>query len=224
MSGNLPTPSADSWTDADHVMLVTCRIIADIVAGRLPDTGMATYFRLSSGAVALVSGPLRVLELRANGDGRYPTTSTLVAGTGVLGLALLAGSLAGSAVRTSRARQRAQADARVEFRYQFDAQVYVTTTGFSLQHPDGVADWSWGDIQAMQLVGPHDALLQGGSTRGPVTWRLLTPWAELLLVLWGLAEHPSHPQLADGSWLAPGWLDRARALGWDPVLRSPELR
>lgn len=220
MLGRESPESNAQWSDGDQGMLLTCRIIADIVAKRLPGLRTQTYFRLPRGTVAFVSGPLRTLEFRANGDGSYTTRSTVVAGTGGLGLAMLAGSLAGSAIGNGRARARAMADAQVSFRHQFDAIVYVTNAGFVFQSRDGVYTWDWSSIDAMQMVGPHDALMQGRSDRGHLTWRLLTPWAELIMVLWALDQHPSHPQLADGSWLTPGWLDRARSFGFDPGLHS----
>lgn len=217
------TAASDGWSDADQGMFITCRMIADVLAGRLPPNRTPTYFRLGPGVVAFLSGPSQVLELRSNGDGSYYRNTTVMAGTGGVGLALLAGSLAGSAIGNSRARARAMADAQVAFRHQFDAVMYVTNAGMIFQNAGGVFTWWWSDVQAMQVVGPHDVLMQGKSDRGPVTWRLLTPWAELVMVLWALDQHPQHPQLQDGSWIAGGWLDRCRAFGRDHGLASPRI-
>lgn len=204
-------------------MLITCRMIHDIREGRVPGIRAQTYFRLGPGEIAFVSGPCRVLEMRAQGDGSYNTSTFIAGGTGTFGLAMLAGSIGGSAIGNARARSRAAADAQVTWRHQFDATVYVTNLGFTFQNSEGVFGWTHDSIEAMQMVGPHDVLMQGIADKGKITWRLMTPWAELLMVLWGLESHPNHPQLMDGSWLTAGWLGHARSQGYDPGLRSAIL-
>ena len=42
-------------------------------------------------------------------------------------------------------------------------------------------------------------------------WAIASDWAELVFVLWALARHPRHPQLINGEWLPPGWLEHAEA-------------
>lgn len=213
----------DGWTKQDQAILVSCQIIGDICRGRVPPMRAQTMFALPPDAVAFVSGPARIFELRAAGDGSYTTNGSFVFGTGRLGMAMMAGSLIGNAVANSRARSQAMADAQVAFRFQFEAGMYVANTGFIFHGAEGVFTWLYGDVHAMQLIEPNTVLMQGASGRGTVTWKMVSPYAELILVLWALERHPQHPQLCDGSWLADGWLEYARAQGYDPGLTSPVL-
>lgn len=204
-------------------MLLTCQVIHDIRNGRVPGIRTQTMFRLPQGVIAFLSGPCQVLELRAAGDGSYSTSSTLVWGTGLVGLAALGATAAVSAGNNARARQAAAQNAQVAFRPQFEANLYVTNTGWIFHTGQGVLTWQHGDVDAMHVIGPNAVVLQGKSDRGPITWQLLSPFAELVFVLWALDQHPDHPQLMDGSWLQPGWLDHAHRMGQDTGLRSPIL-
>jgi len=64
---------------------------------------------------------------------------------------------------------------------------------------------------------------QGQSEAGPISWILVSDWAELLFVTWALLFHPRHPQLLSGAWLPPGWLDRCAAHAYRTRLASPRL-
>jgi len=219
----LPPRAASEWTTMDEVRLLTCQIAADLLAGRVPALRVATTFWLPQGEVAVTNGPVRVLELRAAGDGSYVHTSGFAFGTGALGVALLAGSLMGNAAGNTRRRRQAEQDARLAFRHQFDASVFVTTAGFVFQDAQGVGRWGHGDINTMQMLGPSAVAMQGDAIDRSVTWQLLTPWAELIFVAWALRQHPHHPQLVDGSWLMGEWLHYARMHGRDPRLVSTVL-
>lgn len=173
---------------------MSCQIINDIRNGRLPQIRARTMFSPGHERQAWVSAPSRIFELRAAGNGTYNQSGGFVFGTGTLGMAMIAGSLIGNAISNSNARARALADAQVAFRWHLDASLHVTNDGFILHTPQHV-----------------------------LTWQILCPYAELLFVLWALAKHPDHPQLADGSWLVPGWLEFARSQGRDPRLSSPIL-
>ena len=115
------------------------------------------------------------------------------------------------------------ADAQVAFRWQFDSDLYVTNDGFILHNAQHLLTWTHHDVTAMQIIEPNRLIMQGQSDRGPLTWQLQCPYAELLFVLWALERHPDHPQLVDGSWLVPGWIDFARSQGRDPRLASGVL-
>ncbi|MGI8456961.1 MAG: hypothetical protein ACR2LI_02440 [Propionibacteriaceae bacterium] len=218
-----PGGAAAGWSDLDGARLLTCQIVHDIRGGRLPSVRVQTMFRLSPGTVAFVCGPCRVDELRAAGDGSYSRSSGFVFGTGGLGLALLAGSLAANAAGNARRRNRAMADAQVAFRPEFEAHLFVTNDGFVFQSHQGISGFRGVDVDAVQVIDPNVVLVQLRSDRGALTWRLWSPWAELLFVLWALDQHPDHPQMRDGSWLHPAWLDYARSQGHDPRLRSTVL-
>jgi len=212
-----------TWTADDSARLLTCQIVHDVSHGVTPSVRVQTMFRMPSGTVALVNGPIRVDEFRAGGDGTYMRSSGFMFGCGGLGLALLAGSLAANAAGNARRRQLAALDAQAAFRPQFGGAVFVTNTGFILSGADGVFTWTTDEIDAMQVIDGGVALMQGQSTRGPLTWRLMTPWAELIFALWALREHRDHPQLMDGSWLREAWLRYARDTGHDPRLQTTAL-
>ena len=168
----LPPRAASEWTTMDEVRLLTCQIAADLLAGRVPALRVATTFWLPQGEVAVTNGPVRVLELRAAGDGSYVHTSGFAFGTGVLGVAVLAGSLMGNAAGNTRRRRQAEQDARLAFRHQFDASVFVTTAGFVFQDAQGVGRWGHGDINTMQMLGPSAVAMQGDAIDRSVTWQL----------------------------------------------------
>lgn len=223
-SRSLGKAATPAWGDLESARLLTCVVTSELLEGRAVGAVTATPFALHRPArCAYVSGPIRVLELRAAGDGSYLHSSGFVVGTGPMGLALLAGSLIGNATGNALRRQRAHHDAQLAFRHQLDAIVYVTDVGFVLHNYEGVFSWHHDAIDAMQVVGPGVALMQGQAIDRRVTWQLLSPWAELMFVTWALERHPDHAQLLDGSWFREGWLAYARSRGRDPRLVSTRI-
>lgn len=198
-------------------------MIDDIRNGVVPPLRSPAPFRLAEGVVAFVQGPASVAELRAAGDGSYSVSSPFVFGWGTVGLAAVGAQMAANASARKRAQRQAMADAQVMFRHQFDATMYVTNTGWVFHTPSGVFTWLHTDVHAMEMIEPNAVVMQGNSDRGRLTWRIMSPYAELVFVLWALDQNPQHPQLIDGSWLQPGWLDHARSLGHEPGLTSSVL-
>lgn len=92
--------------------------------------------------------------------------------------------------------------------HDWSAQLYVSTHGFYFENANGLHAWSFADADAMELVGPGAVSMRGSSTTGPISWILLSDWAELLLVSWALVRHRQHLQYVSGSWVPPGWRDR----------------
>jgi hypothetical protein len=86
--------------------------------------------------------------------------------------------------------------------------MFVSTHGFYLRSAGGLYPWSWGAVMAAELVAPATVQVHGEAQTGPVSWLLRSVWAELLFVLWALAVHPHHPQLASGAWMPPAWRGR----------------
>jgi hypothetical protein len=102
--------------------------------------------------------------------------------------------------------------------------VVVSSQGFYLLDNTGRFDWDWGSIDLMQVVSFSVIVMQGRSTRGPVTWRITSDWAELIFVLWAMWRHPQHPQLVGWSWIPPGWAEWAEWQGYKPHLpQTPQL-
>lgn len=213
----------ESWSPQDQAMYLTCLIIDDIIHRRVPAIRAQTMFAMKPGSAAFVSGPTRVDELRAAGDGSYSRSGGFVFGTGTLGMALVAGSLIGNAVSNNRARNQAMANAQVTFRHQFDGTLFACNDGWIFHTAQGVYNWDFGSVGAMQVIAPNTVLMQGQSDRGPLTWRIISPYAELIFVLWALERHPQHPQLVDGSWLSSEWIAFARSHGRDPRIPSGVL-
>jgi hypothetical protein len=205
----------------DTVRLITCRLVNDLLLGRLPYARYPTPFRLADGVHAMVNGPIEINEYKSAGDGSYLHTRGFVAGPGPVGLFLLPVSLAFIAAGNAKRRQQAAA-----FRFEFGGQVHVTTNGFVLDDERTLAYWTTSDIASMEVVDPGQGvtMMQGQSDRGPVKWLLHTPWAQLIFAVWALREYPRHPQLVDGEWMSDLWLDYARSLGHDPELRTASIR
>ena len=217
------TPSGRPWLPADTALWTTCRIVTDIRSGRVPDERVPTYFPLRDGEVPFAGGIVSVDEFRAAGDGSYSTSNAFAFGTGTLGLALAATTLAVNSSNNNARRAQAEADAQVTWRPQVRGQIVVTDQGFYLVDQFGVFPWDWNSIDMMQLAAFGCVIVSGRSTRGPLTWRVVTDWAELVFVLWATNRHPQHPQLVDGSWMPAGWIPWATAQGYPPALSRPEL-
>lgn len=211
------------WLPADTALWTTCRIVADTLQNRPAEHRALTLFPLSAGEIALAAGELVADSFHAAGDGTYQRSSMFVVGTGLFGLALAAGTLAASAAENAARASQAAADAQPAWRRDFTGTITVTTDGFVIQTLQGLHRWGWDSIDLMQVVGFNCAILQGRAEGGPVTWRLISEWTELVFALWALRRHPSHPQLLDGSWLPANWLPWATAQGHRPHLDRPEL-
>jgi hypothetical protein len=206
MTGEVVTGSdGRPWTDADSALWHTARILAAVESGVVPDEGIRTLFPLHEGEVALAQGTYTVDAMRAIGDGSYQRTGSFAFGTGVLGLALTAGTLAANASQNNAAREQAMADAQVVWRPDHGGILTVTNLGFFLVTSTGTFWWDWASIDLMQVIGFNTVVLQGRSDRGPVTWRVFSYWSELVFVLWARARHPGHPQLAGRAWLPERW-------------------
>jgi hypothetical protein len=232
-----PTGAAEpvrgsAWTDRDTALLWTCQAVRQIVSGERISARTPTPFALPHPSTrAHFRGPVRVFSWTTGGDGSYVHRSGFVGGTGVLGIALIAGSLTANAAGNARRRQQAEQNARPAWRHQFDADVYVTDAGFVLHDRTGLSMWPLSCLDVMQMLAPETVLVQGRAADGPFSWRLQTPWAELIFAMWALARHPDHTQLRDGTWLPPGWLAWAREQQRDPGVSTarvtrqrPELR
>lgn len=217
------TPPQRVWLPADTALWTTCHIVFDTVSEREPEHQISTLFPLAEGEVALAAGDLTVDSFHAAGDGSYEHSSTFLFGSGALGLALAAGTLAASASGNAKRRNQAAADAQLAWRPDFAGTIFVTNLGFFVQTMQGMFEWGWESVSLMQVVGFNCVILQGNSVNGPITWRLTTEWAELVFALWALARHPRHPQLLDGSWLPANWVEWATAQGYPPHLNRAQL-
>lgn len=216
-------PAAREWLPADTALWTTCHIVSDVLVGRVPEHRIQTMFPLAQNEIAFAGGNIAVDSFHSAGDGSYNQSTTFAFGTGVFGLALAAGTLAGSAAGNAARRDQAAANAQAAWRPSFGGTIFVTNTGFLLQTMEGLFRWDWESIDLMQVVGYNCVVMQARSQKGLVTWRLLSEWSELVFVLWAMKHHPAHPQLADGTWLPQNWLEWATAQGYRPHLNRPEL-
>lgn len=194
------------WTPTDTALWNTCRVAYILEkTGETPQESVGTMFPLVAGERALAVGPLIVDEYKAAGDGSYQTSTFVAGGTGVFGLAMLAATAGGSAIGNANRRARAAQDATLAWRPQTSGHVTVTTLGFYIHDLQGLWRWDWGSIDLLQVAGPSTVVMQGRSTRGPLTWRLFSDWAELIFVLWAHARYRQHPQYLTGAWIPEGW-------------------
>ncbi len=208
---------------ADSALWRTTHIVSDLQHSRVPEYRVDTLFPLGQNEIAMTSGAVFVDAYRSAGDGSYVHSSGMVFGTGGLGVAMIAGSLIGNAAANSQRRREAEAKAAAAWRPEFSGTIFVTNSGFIVQTTAGLFPWDWPSIDLMQVVDFNRVILQGRSSSGAITWRLASEWAELLFVLWALNRHPQHPQLRDGSWLPPGWIEWATHMGYRPHLGQPQI-
>lgn len=215
--------SGDSraWMDGDSAMWHTIAAVNSISRREIPALRCQTLFALRPNEIAFATSSISIESMRTAGDGSYLHASTVAYGTGRVGLALLAGSLAGSAIGNAHRKAQAAAAAQVKWRPELAGSVIVTNLGFYLQDYTGVVWWNWESIDLLQVAGFNLLLMQGNSANGVVTWRLTGNWVELIFVLWALNRHPNHPQLLDGSWVPAHWTEWAATKGHPaPVLRQ----
>jgi hypothetical protein len=215
-----------AWTDRDSALWHTCEIAVDVAAGRHPKSAptVATAFPPSfgPGEVVWASGPFRLLDHRAPGDGTYQENQSFFFATGRGGLAATA-AVAATRAAGNRSRRRAAEWAAQPRWMQIDqGTVYVSSHGLYLHTVNAVLTWSWTSITAATMVGPGDMHFNGDSVSGPISWILRSDWAELSFVLWAIARHPQHVQLLTGGWLPPGWLEWC-ASQYQTRLRTPAL-
>lgn len=218
--------SQAAWTTRDEVLRYTCALAAELAAGG-PVTSageVAAPFPPTLGEELPLwgSGAFTLHEWRAPGDGSWQPNRTMAFGTGPLGTGLVVGSLVGGVIANFRARRDAEAAAIPRWVPIEHGGLYLSRRGFYL-HTPRVLVWDWASITAASMTGPAAVHLNGNSEHGPVSWLLCSDWAELLFVTWALTRHARHPQLADGQWLPPGWLDHAEAHHQPVPLASPHL-
>lgn len=217
-------PTERGWLPSDTALWHTCHIVHDVLANRVPEHTIDTLFPLDGDVYGLAAGALRVDQYYAIGDGSWQSDSTVVFGTGTLGLALMAGTMVASKAKENAARNQAAADATATWReFITGAVVYVTTAGFIIQTLEGLLQWEWEYVASAQVVSYNVLVLQVYTEQGTATWRLLSEWSELIFVLWALARHPRHPQLRDGSWLPPNWVEWAAAQGYRTHLGQAQI-
>lgn len=224
-SAGAPEPG---WSERDSVLYETCRYVAALVAGQapVPRAPIATTFvpQGGPGDTLLAQGPYEMLEFRAVGDGSYVHDSSFFFATGAVGLAATAGMALVRAAGNSNRRAAANAAAQPRWVVEESGVFTVGLFGFHLHNNDGIYYWAWESITAMTITHPGYFEMYGDSTRGPVHWTFASPWAELIFALWALRRHPQHPQLINGAWLPPGWLDWVRSRGYHEPIPSPVIQ
>jgi hypothetical protein len=207
---------SSAWSRHDAAVLVTVEIVAALVAGdrgRLRPVAADFPVHLSPDEALLAVGGVDVLSFRSAGDGTYAHQRPVVFTVGRPGTAAALTGAAVSAAGNRVRRRRAAADMQARWLLDDRGWIWVSSAGFYLRTPSGLFPWPWGAVRAVSLLEPGAVRLDGTGESSSVSWVLRTDWAELVLLLWTLARHPSHPQLQDGSWMPAGWLDRARAHG-----------
>lgn len=203
----------DAFTRHDAAVWYTHRIVAALRTGdvaTLPRLATAFPPRHSHDEVVVASGPVDVLTWRALGDGSYVQNNGFFFATGAGGLAATALFAGAQAVGNSARRAQAAAAAVPRWVHDWSAQLYVSTHGFYFENVTGLHSWDFTAVDAMELLAPAAVSMRGTSTTGPVSWVLLSDWAELLLVSWARLRHPQHPQYVLDRWVPPGWAERDR--------------
>lgn len=215
--------NAPQWTDADQAIWYTLDIVSAVAGGRAAACApVLTSFppTLAAGERVVANGGFGRLAFYAAGDGSYSHSTTVAVG----GAPFVVGMLAVSAIGNAARRSAAAAAANPAWRPLDSGMVFVSTAGFYLQTGQGLYPWGWWAITSAEMVGRGQVMVQGQSADGQgVAWIINSPWSELLFTLWALARHRSHPQLLNGGWIPPGWIDHAQAHGRWPERQVTEL-
>lgn len=222
--GRSQDPVSPVWNQHDQTLLYTCYLGALLATGA--DAGqvqevLAPFPGTNAPDERMwASGPFVLSDFRALGDGSYQVGGSFVFGTGKLGVAMVAGSMVANSVAKSRARRAAQYAATPRWVPIEQGTLYVSRYGFSM-HTPRVLGWDWGSITSANMVDRGAVHVTGDSDSGPISWLLHSDWAELVFVSWALVRHPRHPQLIDGSWLPPGWVQHAQTCNQSPDPAAP---
>jgi hypothetical protein len=200
---------SDKWTVRDDMLVWSCRVAADVQAGRpreqLPrlSAPFPPVFDADEQVVAI--GPFQLSDYRALGDGSWSVPGYVAVGSP----GFMVGTVVGHLLVKRRARAEAAAAAVPRWVPIGHGTLFVTLHGWHMYTPT-LLSWSWAGMTAAAMVGPGAMHLSGDSDHGPVSWVLHSDWAELVFALWALVRCPQHPQLITGEWLPPGWVERAR--------------
>ncbi|WP_345216788.1 hypothetical protein [Georgenia halophila] len=180
-----------------------------------PPLELAVSFRptFSTDEIMMAAGPFDLFNFQPVGNGSYQRGGGLFLGTGPIGLAAT-GVFAAARFAGNRSRKkRAEADAVPRWVQVDTGQLIVSDRGFYLETRSGLHSWNYDDINQVEMAAPSHLIMAGTSANGPVRWIIRSDWAELIFVLWVNRFAPRHPQLADGSWLPPGWVEHVRTHG-----------
>ncbi|MEV1295208.1 hypothetical protein [Pseudonocardia sp. NPDC049635] len=201
-----PAPRHDARSVALHY---TSKIASHLFANRVPPpeievrTDFAPMF--APNERIWVQGPYTLEEFSATGDGTYETRHTIVGGTGLLGMTMLAATLGASAAGNKRRRQQAAAAMVPHWHVVDQGTIFVSYLGMYMQSTNGFFTWPWGAIPQGDLPQPEVFAFTGMTPNGSVQLAVNSVWAELVFVAWALARHRRHPRLHDGSWWPDGW-------------------
>jgi hypothetical protein len=217
--GIVGPPPAIQWTEHETALWWTCAALRSLVQDGDMPAAVPVTFAMQQAADEYVYqwGEYTRSWFGAVGDGTYRTSTTIVGGSGPLGILLgvgtLGGSIAGNASRKARARQ----DATAMWRPCDAGRLFVSTYGFYLHDGQNLMPFGNGCVAVADLIAPgtleFTANMADGSQQ---TYRLVTYWAELLFVTWAIVRAPHHPRLANLGWLPREFVERVRYSGaWD---------
>jgi hypothetical protein len=200
---------AYAWAVRNHALGVTTAIAAHILSGRMPDAQfeIATSFppAIAHDERFWSVGPYRLQDFRAIGDGSYMESTTIVGGTGLLGLTLLGATAIGSAAGNRNRRDAAARDMIPRWVDIDSGHITIGSRGMYLLSASGLNPWAWEHVTSADMVAPGHLHFAGQTSYGPISWIVISDWAELAFVGWAAARHPRHRQLLDGSWFPGGW-------------------
>jgi hypothetical protein len=203
---------AQAWAVRNHALALTTAIAQRLLGGELPDARfeIATSF---PPAVALderfwACGPYRLQDYRSVGDGSYYSSTTIVGGTGLLGMTLLGATAIGSAVGNKRRRDAAARDMQPRWVDVDGGLITIGSRALYLHSAAGLAPWSWQAIGSADMVAPGHLHFSSGAS----SWIVISDWAELAFVAWAAARHPRHRQIMDSSWFPGGWQPQVGAV------------
>lgn len=207
----------EMWTERDSVLFASCEILAAATSGQLgsrPVLAHSFALRFAQDERLLATGAYQLHWWGAVGDGTDASRTTIVGGTGIIGIGLLGATAFGSAAGNANRRARAAADASSQWR-PFDAgYLHISDQGFYLQGSSGFRSFCWSHVVEGDLTAETMFAFNAMTTNGTDYFCLTSDWAELVFMLWALAVNRNHPRLINNSWINPAFFEKCQRLGY----------
>ena len=149
----------------------------------------------------------RIVQVNGHVFGYYSTDVDQVDGPSVFGSGyVVAAAMAASAVRQAAATKRAA----LQWRDEGEMSFVITDAGFYAIDAAGRSPIAWGSYSAAQLTAWNAVEFTSSGDQRDQLFRIVTPAAILLFLLWCLDVYPAHPQFQNV------------LEGSDPVFSAPE--
>lgn len=211
------TGASGDWTARDSVLFASCEILVAATTGRLDERPVLAHsfaLQFAHDERLLATGSYQLHWWGASGDGTYEKRTTIVGGTGIIGMGLLGATAIGSAVGNANRRSRAAAEAMAQWRPVDGGYLHISNEGFYLQGSAGFRSFSWRHVVEGDLTAETRFAFNAMTTNGTDHFCLTSDWSELVFMLWALAVNRNHPRLVNNTWVNPTFFQKCERYGY----------